>query len=611
MSLADLMTQIDVATPKLPPGKVQEPAHRPGGESDYRSALTKSLAKDSRTSESAPPRESKPAKTPERKPTQAEPSTAPAGRGETAEQAHRSQQPRQADKPEPPTDESLAGEVSTAASQTAQRDEADADVTVFETAVETVVQAPPVEINVPTRTDALIPPAGLQFAVSSETAEPSLQAAEETIPAANQTKPVPPPNFLQANVVDTNLQPADTDAAASDSIAVAQSTVEIDSTEVFPESADPVPAVDASIPGEHEIPAEKPSVETPQHEVADASVPVDGIDASQSVDTTKNPTSNPLETSSETEENVDSAPTQQSPVEITAEDPSGERGADSSPQSNSETSPPAQAFEANSTDGAVATPPQPTSQTTPESERSTGEAAQPADTSEENAVSTNSPRGEGAVPIASRTDAGTTADAKLGGEGESQVDAIEPPARSDSAATQPGVRIDGGSRANEPTAGTPSSGEAPVDPSRPESADRVARMVQSSLRTGRPLRVRLSPPELGTLQIEVASRSGAVTARLDVQSPAARQVVLDNLSSLQESLAQQGTPIDHIEVHLSDFSSEDRSAESFAEWDQQAEQQASHDGQREQGEQHEPERDEPAPAVRPAGNESDRIDVQI
>jgi flagellar hook-length control protein FliK len=80
--------------------------------------------------------------------------------------------------------------------------------------------------------------------------------------------------------------------------------------------------------------------------------------------------------------------------------------------------------------------------------------------------------------------------------------------------------------------------------------DRVSEATQLATQTGRPLRVRLSPPELGSMQIEVAVRNGVMTARLEVQTPAAQQTMLEQISSLREALAQNGSTIDRIEVVL-------------------------------------------------------------
>jgi flagellar hook-length control protein FliK len=81
-------------------------------------------------------------------------------------------------------------------------------------------------------------------------------------------------------------------------------------------------------------------------------------------------------------------------------------------------------------------------------------------------------------------------------------------------------------------------------------ADRLARTLLESHQTGRPLQVRLHPPELGLLQIELSSRDGAFTARLDVETPAARQAVLEQLPQLREALAQNGHTLERVDVQV-------------------------------------------------------------
>jgi flagellar hook-length control protein FliK len=78
--------------------------------------------------------------------------------------------------------------------------------------------------------------------------------------------------------------------------------------------------------------------------------------------------------------------------------------------------------------------------------------------------------------------------------------------------------------------------------------ERLTEMVSTAHDAGRELSVRLAPPELGPLLIEVRSDSGVVTARLETQTDAARQTLLEHLPQLQEALAQRGTPIDRVDI---------------------------------------------------------------
>jgi flagellar hook-length control protein FliK len=85
---------------------------------------------------------------------------------------------------------------------------------------------------------------------------------------------------------------------------------------------------------------------------------------------------------------------------------------------------------------------------------------------------------------------------------------------------------------------------------RAEFANRLADSVHVAAQNGRTLRIRLHPPELGALQIEVSLRDGVVTARLEVQTAGAQQTILDSMSHLRDALAQHGTGVERIDVQL-------------------------------------------------------------
>lgn len=80
--------------------------------------------------------------------------------------------------------------------------------------------------------------------------------------------------------------------------------------------------------------------------------------------------------------------------------------------------------------------------------------------------------------------------------------------------------------------------------------NRVAKAFQSASERGGPLRLRLSPPELGSLKMEVSIRDGALTARLEAETPEARAILLDNLPALRERLAEQNIKVERFDVEL-------------------------------------------------------------
>jgi flagellar hook-length control protein FliK len=83
-----------------------------------------------------------------------------------------------------------------------------------------------------------------------------------------------------------------------------------------------------------------------------------------------------------------------------------------------------------------------------------------------------------------------------------------------------------------------------------QMADRVAETLRTAFQSGGELRVRLEPPALGKVQIEVQANSGVVSARLEVQTPAARQTLLDNISMLHDAIGQTGATVNRIDVEV-------------------------------------------------------------
>jgi flagellar hook-length control protein FliK len=82
--------------------------------------------------------------------------------------------------------------------------------------------------------------------------------------------------------------------------------------------------------------------------------------------------------------------------------------------------------------------------------------------------------------------------------------------------------------------------------------DRVARAVRLAEGHDGLMRIRLHPPELGSLRLEVRVQSGVLTARLEADTPQARAVLVDNLPVLRERLAEQGVRIEQFDVDLRD-----------------------------------------------------------
>lgn len=65
-----------------------------------------------------------------------------------------------------------------------------------------------------------------------------------------------------------------------------------------------------------------------------------------------------------------------------------------------------------------------------------------------------------------------------------------------------------------------------------------------------PVRIRLHPPELGSLQVTVRMENSQVIAAIEVEHLAAKQVLLENLPKLQASLKDQGITIADFRVEV-------------------------------------------------------------
>jgi flagellar hook-length control protein FliK len=89
---------------------------------------------------------------------------------------------------------------------------------------------------------------------------------------------------------------------------------------------------------------------------------------------------------------------------------------------------------------------------------------------------------------------------------------------------------------------------SPVD--RARFVGRVEGAMRAAQQRDGRIHVRLSPPELGSLRIELTIQQGALAARLEAETPAARNLLLDNLPALRERLAQQDIRVERFDVDL-------------------------------------------------------------
>ncbi|HEY2760484.1 MAG TPA: flagellar hook-length control protein FliK, partial [Pirellulales bacterium] len=122
------------------------------------------------------------------------------------------------------------------------------------------------------------------------------------------------------------------------------------------------------------------------------------------------------------------------------------------------------------------------------------------------------------------------------------------PAANNPAATNAPARIDLSAAESKFVVTTPRSAATAVDQGR--FIQRVTNAFKSIDEQGGQMRLRLSPPELGSLKVEVSVRNGVMTARLETENNTTRSLLLDNLPALRERLAGQNIKIHTFDVDL-------------------------------------------------------------
>jgi flagellar hook-length control protein FliK len=116
---------------------------------------------------------------------------------------------------------------------------------------------------------------------------------------------------------------------------------------------------------------------------------------------------------------------------------------------------------------------------------------------------------------------------------------------------------------------------APASPTSGVDRARFLHRVSGALRLASQrdghVHVRLSPPELGSLQLELSVKGGQLTASVETETAAARTTLLDNLPVLRQRLAEQGIQIERFDVDVGreggqqpDFQSTERRDDSEA-----------------------------------------------
>jgi flagellar hook-length control protein FliK len=79
---------------------------------------------------------------------------------------------------------------------------------------------------------------------------------------------------------------------------------------------------------------------------------------------------------------------------------------------------------------------------------------------------------------------------------------------------------------------------------------RVEGAIRAAQQRDGHVHVRLSPPELGSLRIELSFSQGVLIARLEAETTTARNLLLDNLPALRDRLAQQDVRVERFDVDV-------------------------------------------------------------
>ncbi len=130
----------------------------------------------------------------------------------------------------------------------------------------------------------------------------------------------------------------------------------------------------------------------------------------------------------------------------------------------------------------------------------------------------------------------------------------------------------------------PTANIQPVTPAQPEqrfvenNVDRIVTHVKSDLTpNGGSMKIRLDPPRLGQLQIDITVDDGLLTASFRTTNDEATRLLSHSLSQLKSSLEQAGLNVDRIQVRQAAPSEQASSNRQSSDQDQQQQQQNNRD----------------------------------
>jgi len=144
---------------------------------------------------------------------------------------------------------------------------------------------------------------------------------------------------------------------------------------------------------------------------------------------------------------------------------------------------------------------------------------------------------------------------EIGSEGGGAPSAVSTPTDARGGETAMTTRVGSNPPIRQTSSGSAQGGSGVDQTDRVRFVQRVARAFEAMGDRGGSVRLRLHPPELGSLRLEVAVRNGTMNARLEVETDSARTMLLDSLPALRDRLAEQDIKVGRFDVDLGDRSS--------------------------------------------------------
>jgi|GEM_PF-6597098 len=142
-----------------------------------------------------------------------------------------------------------------------------------------------------------------------------------------------------------------------------------------------------------------------------------------------------------------------------------------------------------------------------------------------------------------------------------QPAAIEAKSTNDLPATQSSFQSAGAAKET-------AKSELPERVDQTKIVNRVMRAIESMVQRGdNVVRMRLAPPELGALRLELRVEDGKMNAKIETETKEAHKAITENLGQLKERLEQRNITIERIEISHNDQFNSQAGFERSNDWD--------------------------------------------